>query len=256
MKIALLQFDIAWENKSGNLMKVESLVSLCPNGTDLIILPEMFNTGFSMNPAELAEKSEAETFSRMKALAEKSNAAICGSYIVEENGNYFNRWIFISPENEVNIYNKRHLFSPGGEDRLFARGGEMIIFTYKSLRICPNICYDLRFPVWSRNRDDYDLLINSANWPAARQDVWSTLLKARAIENQCYVAGVNRTGTDGAGIEYSGGSVILGPKGEIIASGDNGTEGIIYGEISPGQLSEFRSKFPVLNDRDDFIISV
>jgi predicted amidohydrolase len=216
----------------------------------------MFNTGFSMNPAELAEKSESETFLLMKALTEKSNAAICGSYIVEENGNYFNRWIFISPENEVSIYNKRHLFSPGGEDRLFERGGERIIFTYKDLRICPNICYDLRFPVWSRNRDDYDLLINSANWPDARHDVWSTLLKARAIENQCYVAGVNRTGTDGAGIDYSGGSVILGPKGEIIASGDNNTEGIIYGEISPGQLSEFRSKFPVLNDRDDFIISV
>lgn len=255
MKTALVQFDIAWENKSANLRKAESLIRSYQHDLDLFILPEMFNTGFSLNPAELSEKPGSETFMWMQRLSVEINAAICGSYIVEENGNYFNRWIFVSPEKELHIYDKRHLFSPGGEDNLFTRGGERVIFTYKGFRICPNICYELRFPVWSRNRNDYDLLINSANWPAPRQDVWNTLLKARAIENQCYVAGVNRTGIDGAGINYIGESVILGPKGETIASCIPNYEGIICGEISLSELSDFRKKFPVLNDGDDFIIN-
>ena len=255
MKTALIQFDIAWEDKSVNFRKVESHISTFHQSIDLIILPEMFNTGFSMNPAELSEKPGSETLMWMQRIACESNAAVCGSYIVEEGGNYYNRWIFVSPENEMHIYDKRHLFSPGGEDRLFTRGRERVIFTYKGFRICPNICYDLRFPVWSRNRNDYDLLINSANWPAPRQDVWNTLLKARAIENQCYVAGVNRTGIDGAGIKYTGESVILGPAGETIASGIMNNEGIIYGEISHSELSDFRRKFPVLNDGDDFTIN-
>ncbi|HOW10260.1 MAG TPA: amidohydrolase [Bacteroidales bacterium] len=255
MKTALVQFDIAWENKSVNFRKVESLISECRKNIDLIILPEMFNTGFSMNPAELSEKPGSETFVWMRRMACESNAAICGSYIVEDGGTYHNRWTFVSPENEVYFYDKRHLFSPGGEDRLFTKGRERVVFTYKGFRICPNICYDLRFPVWSRNRNDYDLLINSANWPTRRQDVWNILLKARAIENQCYVAGVNRTGIDGSGIKYTGESVILGPGGETIASDTSGNEGIIYGEISQSELSDFRRKFPVLNDGDDFTIN-
>lgn len=255
MKTALIQFEIAWEDKSVNFRKIESLISAFPKRIDLIILPEMFNTGFSMNPAELSEKPGSETFVWMQRIADESNAAVCGSYIVEEDGSYYNRWIFVSPENEMYIYDKRHLFSPGGEDSLFEMGRERVIFTYKGFRICPNICYDLRFPVWSRNRNDYDLLINSANWPAPRQDVWNTLLKARAIENQCYVAGVNRTGIDGAGIKYAGGSVMLGPSGETIASGIISDEGIIFSEISYSELSDFRRKFPVLNDGDDFTIN-
>jgi len=256
MKLALVQFDITWENKSGNLRKAESMISLCPEDTELIVMPEMFNTGFSMNPAGLCEKPEDETYYWMKRIAKEKNTAICGSYIVEEDSKYYNRWFFVSPENESHIYDKRHLFSPGGEDRLFTRGNKRVVFKYKGLRICPNICYDLRFPVWSRNRNDYDLLIYSANWPAPRQDVWRTLLKARAIENQCYVAGINRTGIDGAGINYIGGSVILGPKGNMIASGIGNSECIISGDIDPGELADFRRKFSVLNDGDDFVINI
>ncbi len=141
-----------------------------------------------------------------------------------------------------------------GEEALFTRGEKRIVFNFRGIRICPNVCYDLRFPVWSRNRNDYDLLINSANWPESRKDVWITLLKARALENQCFVAGVNRIGIDGAGISYCGDSMILGPKGEIIAEGRQNEECIISGEISIGELSDFRRKFPVWKDGDDFTI--
>jgi omega-amidase len=256
MKIALVQFDIAWENRKVNLKKIESMLSDCPSGTDLVILPEMFNTGFSMNPAGLSEKPGSLTYKWMEEMAVRLNAAICGSYIVEQSGSYFNRWVFVSENKELVIYDKRHLFSPGGEDRLFTQGNARIVFQYRGLRILPTVCYDLRFPVWMRNRNDYDLLINSSNWPAPRQDVWKTLLKARAIENQCYVAGVNRTGIDGAGIKYSGESAILGPKGEILSAGGEDTECIVFSEINEEELSDFREKFPVLNDADDFTINI
>jgi predicted amidohydrolase len=188
-------------------------------------------------------------------MAEKQHSGICGSYIVVDDRQYFNRWIFVSPDGEIRSYDKRHLFGPGGEDRLFARGRERIVFNFKGLRICPNICYDLRFPVWSRNRNDYDLLINSSNWPESRRDVWITLLKARALENQCYVAGVNRIGVDGTGIKYCGDSMIIGPKGETIASERQNVECIISGEVSLSELADFRKNFPVLNDGDNFNIS-
>jgi len=230
------------------------MISSISNGTDLVILPEMFNTGFSMNPAELAESPQSVTLDWMKDIAAKFNSGICGSYIVSENSNFYNRWIFVPPDGEVLIYDKRHLFSMSGEEALFTRGEKRIVFNFRGIRICPNVCYDLRFPVWSRNRNDYDLLINSANWPESRKDVWITLLKARALENQCFVAGVNRVGIDGAGIRYCGDSMILGPKGELIAEGRQNEECIISGEISIGELSDFRRKFPVLKDGDDFTI--
>jgi omega-amidase len=254
MKLTLIQPDIIWENKSGNLERIGELISASPADTDIVILPEMFNTGFSMNPHELSEPPGSETFEWMKSMAEKCNYGICGSYIINENNHFYNRWIFVSPDNEIWSYNKRHLFSPGDEDKLFTHGNERVVFNFRGLRICPNICYDLRFPVWSRNRDDYDLLINSANWPERRRDVWLTLLKARAFENQCFVAGVNRIGIDGTGIKYCGDSMILGPKGEIIASDKRNKECLISGEILINELSDFREKFPVQNDADDFTI--
>jgi predicted amidohydrolase len=214
----------------------------------------MFNTGFSVNPVDLSEKPDSITMEWMRSIAERYRSGICGSYIIDYERHYFNRWIFVSPDNETWNYDKRHLFSPGGEDQLFTRGMERIVFNFRGLRICPTICYDLRFPVWSRNRNDYDLLINSSNWPESRGDVWLTLLKARALENQCFVAGVNRIGVDGTGIEYCGDSMILGPKGEIIAEGSQNEECLISGEISLDELSDFRKKFPVLNDADDFKI--
>jgi omega-amidase len=256
MKLTLIQPDIIWENKFRNLQRIGEMISSTPDGTDIIILPEMFNTGFSMNPAQLAESPQSVTFDWMHDIAAKFNFGICGSYIVSENSKFYNRWIFVSPDGEVWKYDKRHLFSMSGEESLFTRGEKRVVFNFRGIRICPNVCYDLRFPVWSRNHNDYDLLINSANWPESRRDVWITLLKARALENQCFVAGVNRIGIDGTGIKYSGDSMILGPKGEIIAEGRQNEESIVSGEISIDELSDFRKKFPVLDDSDDFTIEI
>ena len=255
MKITLIQSDIIWEDKVRNLERMGEMISSIPGGTGLVILPEMFNTGFSMNPAELAEPPESVTSDWMHDMAAKYNSAICGSYIVSENSNFYNRWIFVSPDGEISIYDKRHLFSISGEEALFTRGEKRVVFNFKGIRICPNVCYDLRFPVWSRNRNDYDLLINSANWPESRRDVWITLLKARALENQCFVAGVNRIGIDGAGIRYCGDSMILGPKGELVTEGKQNEESIVSGDISFDELADFRRKFPVWKDGDNFTIN-
>jgi predicted amidohydrolase len=256
MNITLLQTDIVWENKEKNFRNLEELISSVTDCTDIIILPEMFNTGFSMNPAELSEAPVSGTLEWMRRVAKIKSSGVCGSYIVKEENHFFNRWVFVSPENEIWSYDKRHLFTPGGEKNNFARGSNRVVFNFRGVRICPNICYDLRFPVWSRIKNDYDLLINSANWPESRRDVWITLLKARALENQCYVAGVNRIGVDGTGINYCGDSMIFGPKGEIIASGEKNMQCAVHGEISTEELSDFREKFPVLNDADDFEVLI
>jgi predicted amidohydrolase len=176
--------------------------------------------------------------------------------MVAEGANRFNRWVFISPEGSLFSYDKRHLFAQGGVEVNYTPGSERVVFEYRGVRICPNVCYDLRFPVWSRNRNDYDLLINSANWPESRREVWLTLLKARAIENQCFVAGVNRTGIDGLDIKYSGDSMMIGPKGEIMTSGEMYRECIISCEISIDELNEFRLKFPAAGDAESFTIHV
>jgi omega-amidase len=255
MKISIIQPDTAWEDKSQNFQNLSGQISPLFNMTDIIIMPEMFNSGFSMNPVRLSEPSCGETFAWMKSIAEKGNFGLCGSYIVKEGMNYFNRWVFVSPENEVWHYDKRHLFSIGGENKLFSAGRSGLNFSFRGVKISPFICYDLRFPVWSRNRKGYDLMINSANWPETRRNVWTTLLKARAIENQCYVAGCNRIGTDATGIKYCGDSIIIDPRGEIISSA--GTEGECYvsAEISISELKDFRKKFPVLSDMDEFTLN-
>jgi predicted amidohydrolase len=256
MKITLIQPDIIWENKIKNLEKMEEFISSTPADTEILLLPEMFNTGFSMNPGELSETPGSVTHEWMWSIAKKYCFGICGSYIIKEDNHFFNRWIFVSPESEIWSYDKRHLFNLSGEDKLFTPGMKRIVFKFRGLRICPNICYDLRFPVWSRIQNDYDLLINSANWPESRREVWITLLKARALENQCYVAGVNRIGIDGTGIKYSGDSMILGPKGEIIASGTQGKACLVSGDISLNDLSDFRKKFPFLDAADEFTIKI
>jgi predicted amidohydrolase len=254
MKISLIQFDILWEDKQGNFEKLSELLAGVPDGTDLVILPEMFNTGFSPAADALAEGPRTLTFDWMQKTSRETGFAIAGSYMVAEGANRFNRWVFISPEGSLFSYDKRHLFAQGGVEVNYTPGTERVVFEYKGVRICPNICYDLRFPVWSRNRNDYDLLINSANWPEARREVWLTLLKARAIENQCFVAGVNRTGTDGLDIKYSGDSMMIGPKGEIMASGEMYRECIISCEINVDELREFRTRFSVAEDADSFTI--
>lgn len=250
MKISVIQPDIIWEDKVRNLEKIGQMVSELKD-PDIVILPEMFNTGFSMNTEHLYESPDSVTFDWMVHISEKGNFGICGSYIIREKNRYFNRWIFVTPENKSMKYDKRHLFTMSDEEKSFTPGNKRLTFRFRDMRICANICYDLRFPVWSRNRNDYDLLINSANWPEPRRDVWSTLLKARAIENQCYVAGSNRVGTDGKGIKYCGDSMIISPRGEILVAA-NASECSVTADISLEKLIEFRHKFPVGKDADDF----
>jgi omega-amidase len=254
MNISIIQPDLVWEDKTANFANLGRIISPLFNKTDIVILPEMFNTGFSMDPEKLNELPGGETFEWMRYLSQKGDFGLCGSYIVMEYGHFYNRWVFVSPEKEYWGYDKRHLFSMGGEDKLFSRGKKRLVFTFRGVRICPNICYDLRFPVWSRNRNDCDLLIYAANWPNVRQEVWYTLLKARAIENQCFVAGSNRVGSDNNGIEYCGGSMLISPIGELIKAARLNEEYSITGAISITELSDFRKKFPVQNDADNFSI--
>lgn len=255
MKISVIQSDLIWENKQANFRNFEKLIRPLNNKTDLILLPETFNTGFSMNPFKLSEAKDGETFRWMKEVAEDGNFGVCGSYIVNENGKYFNRWVFVSPGEEFYSYDKRHLFSMGGEGKLFTRGESRLVFKFGGVRISSYVCYDLRFPVWSRSRNDCDLLIYAANWPEARREVWNTLLRARAIENQCFVAGANITGTDGEGIKYCGESVIINPRGEVIASAGTHKDEVITADLSLAELNDFRKKFPVCNDADSFEIN-
>jgi len=256
MKISIIQSDIAWEDKTSNFQHLFGLISPLFNNTDIVVLPEMFNTGFSMNPVLLSESATGETFDWMKSISEKGNFGICGSYIVKEEKNFFNRWVFVAPGNEVWHYDKRHLFSMGGEYRLFSAGKSRLTLNFRGVTINPFVCYDLRFPVWSRNRNKSDLIIFAANWPETRREVWTTLLKARAIENQCYVAGSNRIGLDFSGIRYCGYSMIINPMGAILASATKDDECSVSADISMDELSDFRKKFPVLNDADDFIINL
>ena len=256
MKISVIQPDIVWENKSRNFQNLYGLISPLFKNTDIVILPEMFNTGFSMNPGQFTESPESETFEWMKSTARNGNFGVCGSFMVKEKGRFFNRWIFVTPQEEMWYYDKRHLFSMGEEDKYFSAGKSKLVFTFRGVRISPYICYDIRFPVWNRNNNDYDLAVYSANWPEARINVWNTLLQARAIENQCFVAGSNRTGTDGNGIKYCGYSAIIGPRGEVIASAEINSECSVSAELSMTDLSEFRKKFPVTDDADNFTINI
>lgn len=220
---------------------------------DVIVLPEMFNTGFSMESSKLAEPHDGPSVQWMKQQAELYNAAVVGSVITEQDSHYYNRLYWVFPDGTFKCYDKRHLFRMAQEHEHFTGGTERRIVEYKGWKICPLICYDLRFPVWSRNNVQFDVLVYVANWPAARTDAWSTLLKARAIENQCYVIGCNRVGEDGKGIGYAGASVIHDPKG-VELTHQNGTEQVLTASINFGELADFRTKFPVDKDRDKFEI--
>lgn len=254
LKIALVQIDIYWENITANLASLEEKLAIISADTDLIILPEMFNSGFSMNPEVLAEHMNLTTFRWMKQMAKKTGAVVTGSYIVKENGRNYNRLIWMQPDGNYDQYDKRHLFRMAAEHNHYAAGTKRIIKELKGWKICPLICYDLRFPVWSRNvNTEYDLLIYVANWPAVRSHIWSNLLLSRAIENQCYVVGVNRVGLDGNGYEHSGDSAIANYNGKTLAAESN-IETIIYFELNKSDLVHFREKFPTHLDADGFEI--
>ncbi|HLP73852.1 MAG TPA: amidohydrolase [Bacteroidales bacterium] len=252
MKISIVQPDLDWEDKGANMEKLDGLIEPLYGSTDIVVLPEMFSTGFTMN-TDVAEEHYGTTFSWMKKHATAGDFGICGSYIVGEKGKFYNRFVFVSPGPDL-YYDKRHLFSIGDEDKTYTKGNSRLVFSFREFRIAAFVCYDLRFPVWSRNRDEYDLAIYVSSWPSARIEVWNTLLKARAIENQCYVAGSNRVGTDGNGVAHSGMSQVINPRGEKIRSAESCSDCVVSAEISIEELKNFRSKFNTLKDADDFSV--
>jgi omega-amidase len=251
--ISLIQSDIHWQKTSENLDHLENVISNI-NHTDLIILPEMFNTGYSMNVGALAEDWSGPTFRWMQERAQKSSAMVMGSIIFKENNNYFNRLIAVFPDKSYTFYDKRHLFRLGEEHKYYKQGQSLTNINLRGWKIRMLICYDLRFPIWSRNSDRYDLLVYVANWPASRIYAWKTLLKARAIENQAYVAGVNRLGIDGNSIRYSGESLVIDPLGKLLNKPVRNKELVFSIELSLNSLKRLRKKFPVLEDRENFII--
>ncbi len=251
LKITIIQPDIIWENPKANLDKYSAFIDKVEN-TDIIILPEMFTTGFSMNLNDLKESMDGESVSWMKEIAIQKNVAIVGSLIIEENGKVYNRAIWMFPNGNSLHYDKRHLFTMGQEHKHYTKGIEKTIVEYKGWKFCPLICYDLRFPVWSRNTENYDVLLYMANWPSARHHHWKKLLVARAIENQCYCIGNNRVGSDGMGLSYLGDSGIVKPDGTDDFMGDN--ESLKTFKISFSELQKYRKSFPFLDDRDDFQI--
>lgn len=259
LKVTFIQSDLIWKDSRANLSAFSEKISQIEETTDIIVLPEMFNTGFVVEPETIEEQVAREGLEWMRLKATETNAVICGSLIVKENGNYFNRFYWVPPNGSIETYDKRHLFSLGGEDKHFCSGSDFIIIEYKGWKIKPLICYDLRFPVWAKNtyqNDEYvyDLLIFVANWPAARSYAWRSLLVARAIENQAYVVGVNRIGNDGRGTPHSGYSGIIEPKGEWISEEVVNTESIQTIDLPKEDLKQYRKKFTVALDWDQFNI--
>jgi omega-amidase len=252
--ITLIQSDIVWEDKKSNLSHYEQLLSGITDILHVVVLPEMFSTGFSMSPAQLAEPMSGPTVEWMIYIARKHKCILTGSLIIEENGKYYNRMLWVQPDGTVGSYNKRHLFGFAGEDQYYAAGTSRLITQANGWRFNLMVCYDLRFPVWARNNNDmYDVLLYVANWPEQRSLAWKTLLRARAIENQCFVVGVNRVGKDAKGNNYSGDSSVFGPSGELLWQHAH-TEAVHTISLDASLLNNARLSFPVLKDADKFVI--
>ena len=251
MKIALIQAPLFWENPKLNRDYFEEKINAIAENVDLIVLPEMFTSGFTMNPKSVAETMQGDTILWLKNLAKAKNAAITGSLVIEENGHFFNRLVFVFPSGEIQKYDKKHLFTLAGEDQIYTSGTQKILVEYKGFKICPLICYDLRFPVFARNTEEYDVLIYVANWPKIRINAWDSLLKARAIENMCYTIGVNRIGEDANQHEYIGHSQVVDFLGNYDIEPQE-TEGVFMTNLDKNLLLETRQKFGFLNDRDVF----
>ena len=253
MQISIVQTDIIWEDKQENLRLLHEKLEKLRGTTEIVVLPEMFSTGFSMQSQELAEPVSGVTITTLKQWAHEFQFALAGSYIAKDHHRFYNRGFFLTPEGEEYYYDKRHLFRMGQEADHFDAGNQRLIISYQGWNICLLICYDLRFPVWSRNvGNEYDLAIYVANWPIPRRIVWDTLLRARAIENQCYVCGVNRIGSDPHGLSYNGGSLIYSPQGNELVSIPDGVEGVATISLDLDALQRFRKKFPVWRDADLF----
>ncbi|UTW64291.1 amidohydrolase [bacterium SCSIO 12741] len=255
LRIAILQITLDWEEPQKNRDRIQGYFEkLEGEKLDVAVLPEMFTTGFTMNAQGVAEPEDGPTLQWMKTQAEKLNAAVTGSLIVKTTEGYFNRLYWVTPKGEVSHYDKRHLFRMAGEDKVFASGSQKLVVSWRGWRVCPLICYDLRFPVWSRSREDYDLLIYVANWPAARRNAWKVLSQARAIENLSPLVAVNRVGEDGNGISYAGDSAIYDAKGESLTQVKPHEEEVAIAEIDAEELLRFREKFPAHRDADGFTL--
>jgi len=252
MKISIIQTALAWEDAAANRANFTQQINSIAE-TDLVVLPEMFASGLTMNPSGVAETMDGATVTWMRQTAVEKNCAITGSLVSKEDGKYYNRLLFVLPDGEIKTYNKRHLFSYAGEEKFYTAGEEKLIIDYKGFRICPLVCYDLRFPVFARNTEDYDVLIYVANWPQTRILAWDTLLRARAIENMSYTIGVNRIGLDGNQHTYAGHSQIIDALGNYMVEPFE-QENVITVELDKQELIDARKKFGFLNDRDSFKI--
>ena len=253
MQVLLIQAPLVWEKPKLNRNYFEECISAISEKVDLIVLPEMFTTGFTMNPSAVAETMQGETVVWIQSLAKAKNCAITGSIVIEENGNFYNRMLFVFPSGEIQHYDKRHLFTLAGEEKVYIAGTQKLIVEYLGWKICPLVCYDLRFPVFSRNVEEYDLLIYVASWPKVRTSAWDALLKARAIENVSYVVGVNRIGEDASGHNYVGHSQVVDCLGEYVVE-PHESEAIFIATLDKSKLREIRQKFAFLNDKDTFEI--
>jgi omega-amidase len=255
LKIIGIQADLVWENPKQNITFFEEKIAPLENDVDLIVLPEMFTTGFTMNPEKVAEKMNGFSVSWMQKIAKEKQTAICGSLVISDFNKFYNRFVFVHPSGEIETYNKKHSFTLAGENKVYTSGTKKIIIEYKGWKICPLICYDLRFPVWARNTENYDLLIYIANWPVARVSAWDTLLKARAIENMSYVVGVNRTGKDANNYEYTGNSLLIDYLGNELSSLEKNEFGIVTATFVKSDQDKIRKKLGFLTDKDSFKIS-
>lgn len=254
LRLTLFQSQLAWEDIDANLQQFsQKLAGLAKDRTDLILLPEMFTTGFSMNAQALAETMDGKTVAWMQEMAAAKGAVVCGSAIIREGEHCFNRLLWVRPDGTVATYDKRHCFTLAGEQEHFNAGTERLIVSCKEWKICPLICYDLRFPVWSRNNCGYDLLIYIANWPNKRSEAWKSLLRARAIENQAYTVGVNRVGLDEKQLQYSGDSTVIDYAGSVLYQVSEVEDGFSI-TLSWEKQEEFRQKLPFLADQDSFEI--
>ena len=258
LHISLIQTQLFWEDKAANLLMLEEKINSISQKTEIVVLPEMFSTGFSMNPSALAETMDGPTVQWMKKMAAEKKIILTGSVIIQENNEFFNRLLWVLPNGTIGHYDKRHRFAFAGEDQHYSNGHKRLIAQVKGWKINLQICYDLRFPVWARQQSDdepeYDMLLYVANWPERRNHAWKTLLTARAIENQAYVVGVNRVGEGGNGIYHSGNSMVVDPLGEVLYHKEH-EEDIFTIILEKNTLTEIRNKFPFWKDADDFHIT-
>jgi predicted amidohydrolase len=251
MEISIIQSPLFWENPTANRNYFDEKINSITEKVDLIVLPEMFTTGFTMNPSSVAETMKGETVLWLQSLAKAKNSAITGSLVITENNNFYNRLLFVFPSGEIQFYDKHHLFTLAGESKVYTKGNQKLIVEYLGWRICPLICYDLRFPVLARNVEDYDVLLYVANWPKPRINAWDILIRARSVENMCYTIGVNRTGFDNNNNEYVGHSQVVDFLGNYILEPME-SESVFNIVLNKEKLVETRNKLGFLNDRDIF----